>query len=60
MAESSNPVSAAISAASSTLSRSFGVNVDVEGADEFRYLQEEELIDLYKTELEEKNLSAFF
>lgn len=59
MANTTNPITAAISSASSTLKDSFGNGTKVEGEEQFRYLEIDTLTDLYLTELNEKDLTVF-
>lgn len=55
-----NQVAAAITSAAAVLKNAFGENTKVEGPNEFRYLQEQYLVELYMSELEQKDLAAFF
>lgn len=55
-----NKVASAVVSATAVLKNAFGNNTQVEGPDEFRYLQEEYLVQLYLSELEQKDLAAFF
>jgi hypothetical protein len=55
-----NQVAAAITSAAAVLKNAFGENTQVEGPNEFRYLQEQYLVELYLSELEQKDLAAFF
>lgn len=59
MASPSNPISAALTAATEVLTNSFGTDSDIVGSDAFKYLDQNELAEIYLTEINQKTVSKF-